>query len=128
MPRTDEIQVASLQTNALFTQYLNVVNRALHEHRTEAPWKQLIDLGEAWVGDEPFAVAVYSKDASAPHDHFQVVLRGDRFELLDHGKGGGGVRWKIPRSHLEQVVSDPQPYVDNPLRLDLDWLEKRLAG
>jgi len=33
-----------LDTNALFTQYLNVVNRALSENRDRAPYRELLDL------------------------------------------------------------------------------------
>ena len=31
-----------------------------------------------------------------------------------------------PREYLQSIVDDPQKYVDNPTKLDLDWLKYRL--
>jgi len=45
MAKEAAIPTENLETNALFTQYVNVVNRAMGEHRDEFPWKQLFEAG-----------------------------------------------------------------------------------
>lgn len=116
-----------MQTNALFTQYLNVVNQAIGSHRDQMPYKQLIQGAGKLIGDEAFAVAVYKDDPSSPHDTFKVRLRGDTFDLLEHGKGGEDVAWSIPRDHLEKVVETPDRFIERPEKLQLDWLWKRVG-
>jgi hypothetical protein len=34
--------------------------------------------------------------------------------------------WKVNVSYLQQVVDNPQEYIDNPAKLDFDWLRDRL--
>jgi hypothetical protein len=32
------------------------------------------------------------------------------------------IDWKVSRDYLRKVSSNPDQYIDNPARLDVDWL------
>lgn len=116
-----------MQTDALFTQYLDVVNRALGENRDRFPYNRLFKAGDAILGDKPIGVAIYKDDASTPHDHFEVKFQDGTFRMTSHGKAEASSVWKMPQSHLENVVEHPQTYVSQPAKLDMDWLAKRMG-
>ncbi len=122
-----------LDTNALFVQYLNVVNKALGEHKHDFPYDLLFKGAKKALGDKNVGVSVYATDPDSPHDYFTIGLTDHgTFEVVDHGKAAGPERpkiaWKVPEEHMRRVVHDPQPYIDRPARLDLDWLKSRLRG
>ncbi len=115
-----------LDTNALFTQYVNVVNKALAAHRDEFPMKQLSKAGEKLVGGKEIGAAVYKNDPDAPHDYFTVTMEGGRFQA-EQGKGHPDIEWKVKQQHIENVVENPDEFIAHPLKLDLDWLSTRFG-
>ena len=118
---------AELETNALFTQYLNVVNRAIGENRDRFPYRQMLSMGERILGDKQIGVAIYKDDPSEPHDWFTIAYGDGTFEIVEHGKKAPKISWRVKQSHLEKVVADPEPFVESPIRLDLDWLRTRFS-
>ena len=121
------MNIERLDTNALFTQYVNVVNDAIGQNENDFPFRQLMQMGEKVLGDKKIGAAVYKGDPDSPHDYFTVRLESGRFRAT-HGKEEPDIEWKLDEKHLENVVSNPKPYVDNPAKLDLDWLETRLGN
>lgn len=113
-----------LATDALFTQYLNVVNRALGENRDSFPYRQILGASEKAFDDTTVAVGVYKDDAEHPHDWFTVDYSDGTFSLESHGKEDADLTWKMRESHLEEVVENPDEFVEHPYKLDLDWLKK----
>lgn len=121
------IKAQSLQTDALVKQYAHVVNDALGRHRDQTPYKQIFKLVESTVGDIDAGIAVYKDDKDNPHDHFVLGWRDGKLKVLEEGKKGDRTWWAMPRTHFEEVVGNPEPYKDNPMKLDLDWMTKRLG-
>ena len=118
--------MAELDTNALFTQYVNVVNQALGENRDRVPYKQLLTAAEKLLANRRMGVAVYKDDPTTPHDFFTLTFSDGTFEVAAHGKEEPDFDWKVKEDHLRQVVENPEPYIQQPARLDLDWLKSRL--
>jgi hypothetical protein len=115
-------------TEDLFSEYLAVVNRAIAQNRDRVPYKQLFAGGKKLLGDRTIEAVVY--DDSTTLARFTIGLADDRIEIMerDHGtrEHAPTWEWKVSEKHLENVVADPQPYIESPLRLDLDWLETRI--
>ncbi len=124
--KTTETGTPDLDTNALFTQYVDIVNRALGAHRKDTPWKQLFGAGEKLVGNKRIGAAVYKTNPKEPHDFFTLTLEGGTFHA-QHGKADVDITWRVKEDHLRHVVKNPKPFIDNPARLDLDWLKTRLG-
>lgn len=116
-----------LTTQALFTQYLSVVNRALGEHRDEFPYKQLVKMGAKIVGERRIGVEIYKDDPDHAHDAFTVRFDDGTFDLIAHGLHGTDRTWKIRERHLRNVVDGPSDYIEHPAKLDLDWLRTRVS-
>lgn len=120
-------------TEKLFADYLAIVNRAIAQNRDRVPYKQLFAGGKKLFGDRTLAVEVY--DDSTTLARFTLGLEDDRLAVIDAGGAGEPAgqgdgesvwAWKVSQTHLENVVSDPQPYIESPIKLDMDWLETRI--
>lgn len=119
--------VSDLGTNALFTEYVNVVNRALNANRTKFPWKQIREATENIADGKKFGVAVYTSDKKNPHDWFTIEYDDGQFDLTGNAKKSTDVDWKVSRKYLEKVVKNPEKYVESPSKLDTDWIIDRLG-
>lgn len=110
----------------LFMEALDVTNQALDANRNEGAYGKMLDvLGDRLDGHRS-AVAIYDDDPSEPFDYFTVRYLGGRFELVERGRGEHDSEWKVSVDYLESLRDDPESYIENPLRLDLDWLIDRL--
>lgn len=126
-------------TRELVSAYLDVVNRAIAQNRDRVPYKQIVATGARLLGDRFIDIVVVGSE-ERELGRFTIELAGERLVFADAGArtdrgaehGAGGVRhaeleWKVRSEHLEHVVSDPYPYVESPLKLDIDWLRTRVA-
>lgn len=114
-------------TYGLFMSALDVVNEALQTHRDSAVLGPLLQGGEKLLGGKQFGVAIYRDDPDTPFDYFTLRLTGGRFELLARGKEAPDIAWKVSQDYLRDVADNPQDYIDNPAKLDLDWLRHRVG-
>jgi hypothetical protein len=119
--------MARTDTVSLFTEALNVINAALAEHAESMPYQALIDASEKTLADRNIGVAVYASDSGSVFDYFTIRYRDRSFELVSRGKEEPEVSWKVSRAYLEEVAENPRDYIENPLKLDWDWLKSRLG-
>jgi hypothetical protein len=126
--RTMHHQVSQdLAPDALFTQYLTVVNRVIHANR-DGLYGKAAKMWDKAVGDEKIAVGVYKSDAESPYRWYTITIRDGRVDLLDSAKANDAKHsWKISDEHLANVVDNPDTYVESPFKLDLDWLATRVG-
>lgn len=111
---------------ATFTSALNTTNAALEKHADRTPFKQILAAADRVLADHKLGIAVYADDPEHPHDYFTVRYSNGSFELVSHGKDDPDVAASVSLDYLEEVAQNPQRYIDNPLKLDLDWLTSRL--
>jgi hypothetical protein len=123
----DSDEEATTEGDSLMRRYLDVVNRALEAHRDEFPFEQIIEAGEKLAEDSEIGVSVYKTDPGNPHDSYTIAFSDERFELVAHGQENPDIGWKVKEEYLEKVVDHPQRYIENPAKLDFDWLWSRLG-
>lgn len=116
---------ASNKHEQLFRQYVEVCNRALEANKDKFPYKQLWDVTQAVMKDETIPVAIYDDQPKATYalrfkDH-HIDADAVEQELEEHP-------WHLNTSYLEEVVSHPDDYINNPAKIDWDWLCNRLRG
>lgn len=117
-----------MQTTALMQNYVGTVNQSIGQNRDRFPYKQMIDVSKPLTEGLKMQVGVYKDDPKQVHDFFTLKWTGSELEFAGHGKDEStDVAWKVPTSHLQEVVDDPAPYVREPAKLDLDWLGKRIG-
>ena len=114
-------------TYDLFMGYLDVVNEALGKHEDTpvigdlANW--ITDLSES----KKIGAAIYDSDPDSPFDYFTVRIANGKVQLDSRGKNEPDVDWRVSQDFLQEVNENPEKYVDNPLKLDLDWLKSRVG-
>lgn len=115
-------------TYDLFMGTVDVINQALKEHSDGRVFGSVVSLTEKLSSGKQFGVAVYKKDADQPHDYFTVRFNRGKVELAARGKESPDIAWKVSQDYLKQVCEEPQTYIDNPARLDVDWLVSRVQA
>ena len=119
--------VEKTSTYDLFMGYLDVVNEALDKHEDTpvigdlANW--ITDLSES----KKIGAAIYDSDPDSPFDYFTVRIANGKVQLDSRGKNEPDVDWRVSQDFLQEVNENPEKYVDNPLKLDLDWLKSRVG-
>ncbi|MCA9581666.1 MAG: hypothetical protein KC416_07705, partial [Myxococcales bacterium] len=111
--------------DTLFNEYIGVVNRAIDTHQNQFPFQQMLKVGEKLTKDRKFGAAVYKDSPEHPHDYFTISFDGHKLNA-ERGKDAPALEWKVKQEYLENVVSHPDEYVKNPLKLDLNWVKSRL--
>jgi len=106
-------------TDALFAQYIDVVNQAISENR-DSLYGAALNLWSMAIGDEPIAVGVYDNDARQPHDWYKLRLDDMSFDLVeDETTKEAKYSWLIDDDHVSHVVGNPDEYIEEPLKLEL---------
>ena len=124
----NRIDVKELDEQALFSQALEVVNQAIHRHKDDFPYKQMFAAAEKLMGDAKMGVALTKEAGADPYDYYTVDYEDGRWKLAGRGRQGDpDVTWTVTRDYLEEVVRNPDRYLEHPEKLDLDWLKSRLG-
>lgn len=114
---------SSGEYDALFKQYVDVCNRALSSHAAEFPYKQIWGAFRHVAGKEGVRVAVYDDQ---PKTEYALRFEEDHIEADRSGDEESPVV-RLNLSYLKQVVEHPEEYIENPARLDWDWLKNRMG-
>lgn len=116
----------SERENSLFYRYLDVCNKAMDKNQEIFPYKQLWDVVQKVIGKKIVSFTLYD---DVPKEVYDVILKGTHIEVVNHFavlKGKEPRGWRVNKAYLEKVVKNPQDYINNPARLDWDWLKDRL--
>ncbi|PLW70667.1 hypothetical protein [Pseudohalioglobus lutimaris] len=111
---------------ALIMGALDVFNAAMDKYREKPVIKNIVSLVDEQAEGRKLGVAVYADDPDSPFDYFTLRLHNKRLEFDSRGKDAPDVDWKVSTDYLESINADPEKYIDNPLKLDFDWLKNRL--
>ncbi|MBK6896063.1 MAG: hypothetical protein KA099_01535 [Alphaproteobacteria bacterium] len=107
---------------ALFERYISVCNEALDNNKHRFPFRQILDgLGRQALSGNSVQVLIVDDQ---PAEGFcivyekscRVVLAEERFNSLPQKK------WKVTKSYLEGVIRNPYEYINNPAKIDWEWL------
>ena len=110
----------------VFTAALDVTNRSLEKNRDSGFFKGLVAAADKFLDGHKAGVAIYDEDPEKPFDYFTIRYMNQKFEIQSRGKSEHDTEWKVSRDYLESVADNPQEYIDNPAKLDFEWLKHRL--
>tara|TARA_R110002072_G_scaffold136302_3_gene278660 strand:+ start:962 stop:1342 length:381 start_codon:yes stop_codon:yes gene_type:complete len=112
----------------LFMGALDVINDALNKLRDKPLIKNIINLMDEQAEGRKFGVAVYDTDVDSPHDYFTIRMHNESLQLASHGKDAPDIDWKVSMEFLRDINENPQKYIDDPWKLDIEWLKDRLQS
>jgi hypothetical protein len=114
---------------ALVSSYVALCNQVLAEHDHKLWFRQARQLGMALVGGTCFSALVYDRNPANGLAEFTLCIDRDEqaFRLLPPSHQDVAFTWRVPVDYLQDVVQQrPGWYRDNPLMLDLAWMQARL--
>ncbi|MCB1841593.1 MAG: hypothetical protein KDI09_01405 [Halioglobus sp.] len=120
-------QEGNTDSYSLFLGALDVINEALSSLRDKPLIKDIMSLMDKQTAGEKFGVEIYTDNPDTPHDYYTVRANNQRLELVSRGKDAPSIDWKVSTEYLQDINENPQKYIDNPLKLDIDWLKHRLS-
>lgn len=107
----------------LFKSYLQVCNDALETNGNRFPFKQILGAAEAKrhrevevciVDDQPDVSYVI-------HLEHQKIL-GESMSCPSASCDCTKPKWNVTRSYLEDVINNPDEYIQNPAKIDWEWM------
>lgn len=115
-------------TYAWFLQALSVMNAGLDLHRDSLRLKPLLSLADSELdGCNLIAAIVDDLGRSGTVDYVTIRLQQGRFVLVSHARTTPRTDWRVAVSYLIDVARNPRKYLEDPARLDLGWLRKRVG-
>lgn len=124
--QTGSNEQTSKDSYDLFLGALDVINEALDNLRDKPLIKDIVKLMDRQAAGRKFGVAVYADDPQTPHDYFTIRDHNGRLELVSRGKDAPDIDWKTSVDYLKDINENPRSYIDNPVKLDIEWLKHRL--
>ena len=110
------------QNEQALLEALNVWNRVIDRHQDSFPYRDILPRCEEALRGVEIGVEVYhNADPGRPVSRFTVQLRDGRIQIVNNHPGVE-VRWKVSRDSLKEIAKNAQVYLDNPVKLDWDWL------
>ena len=109
-----------------FVQALNILNAALEARRDMPAWRSFLGDCERELAGANLGVAVYDRDPEQPYDFYTIRLNHGVFVIVSRGVNSDEIAWRVSRADLDDIVIRPSEYIDDPSRLDLLWLRRRL--
>lgn len=105
--------------------YLDVCNQALALSKDRFPFKQI--LGAAKKSESACVVEVNIVDALPPVSYVMKFNQG-KIVAAPHlfcADCNCDRTWNITKGYLEGVVNNAQTYIDNPAKINWEWLDDR---
>ena len=116
------------ETTGLFTDALATMNAVIDANEDTMPYRLFFDASKKMDMELTMGVAIYKNDPDTLHDYYTIRYEGNRFELIDHGKQDGiDICWKVSEDYLQKLAENPETYINNPAKMDWDWLKSRLG-
>ncbi len=115
----DESQNAIYYDN-LMQRYLDVCNQSLSDNKDRFPFKQIFEAAKMVDAGRMIEVKI-SDDAPA----YVMRIKDGEIIFSRHAECGScecDATWQVERDYLDDVVSNTQIYVQNPARLNWEWM------
>jgi CBS domain-containing protein len=114
-------------TASLLVGFLGVCNESLAKNRDTFPYKHVFGLYEKLFADRDVHVTIYEDDPGKEIGPVTIRYVDGRYEPVSGESQSPGFRVKLKRSYMEQVVANPEQYIEHPEKLDWDWLKSRIG-
>lgn len=109
-----------------FVKALNILNAALEARRDMPAWRRFLGDCERELVGANLGVAVHNDDAEQPYDFYTIRLKDGVFVIVSRSVSSSDIAWRVSRELLDDLIARPGIYIDDPSRLDLAWLRRRI--
>lgn len=106
----------------LFAQYLEICNQALQESKHKFPFQQILGAARRVNSSRKTEVFVIEDRPQSTY----VLSVNDKGIAAEPAASSDNCdcqgEWRVARSYLEDVIQNPQKYIENPAKINWDWL------
>lgn len=103
----------------LMERYLDVCNQALALNKERFPFKQI--WGAAQESECGKVIEVNIADGFSKASYTMRFSKG-RLVAEPHSKCQYDRKWTVSEHYLENVAKDPEEYIQNPAKIDWEWM------
>lgn len=106
----------------LFAQYLEVCNQALQASKHKFPFQQILGAAQQMNSSRKTEVFVIE---DRPQSTYVLLVNNEGIvakAAASSEKCDCLGEWRVTRSYLEDVIQNPQKYIENPAKINWDWL------
>lgn len=112
---------------SLVKEYINVCNYVLVEHKDRFALGEIIALADRVFGTDDVALRIVGNDGK-PLAHYTTRYGNGQFAPIREGEDSPDTVFRIPWTHLQEVVDNADDYMAHPAKLDLAWLRVGLES
>ena len=116
------VDASETQVSDLFQSYLEVCNDALKQNKNRFPFKQILDAARTNAASRTIEVHIVD---DKPKSDIMMTLDADAIRAQSHADCDNcqcDAKWSVSKTYLEDVVNNPDAYIQNPAKIDWDWL------
>ena len=106
----------------MFRKYLDICNEALAANKNRFPFKQILNAAQQDNINKQIEVSIID---DKPQSSYVIQLADHHISALPHTSCQDcscHSKWIIPRSYIESVLKKPEIYIQNPAKLNWEWL------
>ena len=106
----------------LMERYVDICNQALLQNKERFPFKQILGAAKNAEQEKPIEVVIVD---TVPLEAYVFRLKENGVTVQPHAACDNCecVRsWNTNMSYLKGVTKDPQSYIQNPAKLDWEWM------
>lgn len=111
-------------TEQLFSRYIDICNQAIQANKDRFPFKQILaavkdehslsDIEVCIIDDKPNAEYTINLDSNK--------IKAEKYSSCPNCNCG--TQWRITRSYLEDVIENAEEYIDNPAKINWEWMQQ----
>lgn len=113
------MESTELKVDQLVERYLDICMSAIHANAERFPFKQIFTALSDPECDK--TIAAYVEDADSIRSLY-IHVHGESFKVQSAPEDLPKKIWRVNKGFLEDVVETPLIYINNPARIDWDWL------
>lgn len=106
---------------------LRTLQRVFERHGDRPPYRELL---RRFRGPHPtrFGVAICEPERPTPIDHYEIALERGKLSIVSHGIQPPVTHWVVSTEELRRLAEDPDGFLQDPDRVDLNWMIRRAEG
>jgi hypothetical protein len=119
-----------MDQEVLFKNYIDICNQALEENKDKFPFDCILHGVQNASKSKAIRVKIVN-DMGRPEFHLKLNNGEVQYDLMNCQKRCSSCHdactttndaWSVRTSYLQDVINHPQQYIENPARLDWEWL------
>ena len=114
----------SINVEEMFKKYLEICNKALSENKDRFPYKFILDAAKEKLSEKTVSIELYD---DRPKLQCDVKMVDNQIDVVECKEiNAQNLPWQVKLSYLQRVIENPDEFIENPAKIDWDWLQDQI--